>query len=155
MVDDLLDATRIEAGKLEMRFEECDLRVAVDDMIRLYAPTSPEHRISAKLPDQPVLVEADPLRLEQVVSNLLSNAIKYSPRGGTVGVTIETTADEAVLSVADEGVGISPEERSDIFLPFRPRKAEAPAGAGLGLSVVRRIVEAHGGRIDVESGSTH
>jgi len=155
MVDDLLDATRIEAGKLEMRFEECDLRVAVDDMIRLYAPTSPEHRISAKLPDHPVLVEADPLRLEQVVSNLLSNAIKYSPRGGTVGVTVEAIADEAVLSVADEGVGISPEERSDIFLPFRPRKAEAPAGAGLGLSVVRRIVEAHGGRIDVESGFAH
>jgi len=152
MVDDLLDATRIEAGKLELRFEECDLRVAVEDMIRLYAPTSPEHRISAKLPDHPVLVEADPMRLEQVVSNLLSNAIKYSPRGGAVRVTVEATADEAVLSVADEGVGISPDERSEIFLPFRPRKAESPAGAGLGLSVVRRIVEGHGGRIDVESG---
>ncbi|HEX6996158.1 MAG TPA: ATP-binding protein [Gammaproteobacteria bacterium] len=151
MVDDLLDATRIEAGQLEMRFEECDLRVAVDDMIRLYAPTSPEHRISAKLPDQPVIVEADPLRLEQVVSNLLSNAIKYSPRGGAVRVEVETQGDEAVLSVADEGIGINPDERSDIFLPFRPRKAEAPAGAGVGLSVVRRIVEAHGGRIDVES----
>lgn len=152
MVDDLLDATRIEAGKLEMRFEVFDLRVAVDDMIRLYAPTSPQHHISARLPPEPALVEGDPLRLEQVVSNLLSNAIKYSPRGGAVHVEIENGVEHVVLSVADEGIGISPDQRAEIFLPFRPRRADAPAGAGLGLSVVRRIIEAHGGRIEVKSG---
>src|SRR5690606_22805200 len=150
MIDDLLDATRIEAGKLEMRFEECDLRMAVEDMIRLYTPTSPQHRISAELPAEPALLEGDPLRLEQVVSNLLSNAIKYSPSDGEIRVVVENRADEVVLSVTDEGIGISPEERVEIFQPFRPRKADAPAGAGLGLSVVRRIVDAHGGRIDVE-----
>src|SRR5690606_39755527 len=83
----------------------------------------------------------DPLRLEQVVSNLLSNAIKYSPRGGAVHVELENGVEHVVLSVADEGIGISPDQRAEIFLPFRPRRADAPAGAGLGLSVVRRIIE--------------
>lgn len=151
MVDDLLDATRIEAGKLEIRLEPFDLRVVVVDMIRLYAPTSPEHDLDAQLPAEPALVEGDPLRLEQVVSNLLSNAIKYSPRGGAVRVAVEASDGEVLLSVADEGIGIEPAQRAEIFLPFRPRKVDAPAGAGLGLSIVRRIVEAHGGRIEVES----
>src|SRR5690606_38628053 len=84
-------------------------------------------------------------------SNLLSNAIKYSPPDGEIRVEVEIDPEDVVLSVADEGIGISPEERAEIFLPFRPRKVDAPAGAGLGLSVVRRIVEAHGGRIEVES----
>jgi two-component system, OmpR family, sensor histidine kinase MtrB len=151
MVDDLLDATRIEAGRLEIQPEEFDLRDVVEDMIRLYAPTSPDHQIRAEMPTEPLVVFGDPLRVEQVVSNLLSNAIKFSPRGGPIGILLDC-ADEAVtLAVRDKGIGIRPEELKDIFLPFRRRKADIAPGAGLGLSVVRRIVEAHGGRIDVES----
>jgi two-component system, OmpR family, sensor histidine kinase MtrB len=100
-----------------------------------------------------VVVCADPLRIDQVVSNLLSNAIKYSPDGGDIEVLVETTAREAVISVRDQGVGIGAEEMPHVFAPFRRGKGsvEVAPGTGLGLSVVRRIVEAHGGRVQVES----
>ncbi|WP_266215184.1 HAMP domain-containing sensor histidine kinase [Paraliomyxa miuraensis] len=151
MVDDLLDATRIEAGKLEMRVEPMDLRDVVQDMVRLYAPTSSEHQITAHVPGERVVVQGDPLRLEQVVSNLVSNAIKFSPEGGSIEVVVRTEGDDAILSVTDRGVGIPHGELSSVFLPFRRRRPEVAPGAGLGLSVVRRIVMAHRGSIDVES----
>lgn len=151
MVGDLLDATRVEAGSLEMRVEEVDVRDVVQDMVRLYAPTSPDHQIAANVPPDRVVVAGDPLRLEQVVSNLLSNAIKFSPGGGPIEVSVRTEGDDVVLTVADRGLGIPHEERPTIFLPFRRQRAEVAPGAGLGLSVVRRIVMAHGGGIEVES----
>jgi signal transduction histidine kinase len=153
MVGDLLDASRIEAGELELNVEEVDLRKVAREVVELYAPTSPAHQVELEAPEQPVRVRADPLRLEQVVSNLVSNAIKYAPEGGPVKVVVGVEGDEAVLAVKDRGVGIPPEEIPDLFLPFRRRAMTrnlAP-GAGLGLSVVRRILQAHGGRIEVES----
>jgi two-component system, OmpR family, sensor histidine kinase MtrB len=105
------------------------------------------------VPDLPVVVRGDPTRLTQVVTNLLSNAIKYSPRGGRVRVQLARAQDEVMLSVSDEGVGIPPDEYERIFEPFRRSKgssAEIP-GIGLGLSVSRRIVRAHGGDIEVVS----
>ena len=151
MIEDLLDATRIEAGRLELRRETFDLRDAVNDMIRLYAPTSPDHSIRAEMPSEPVLIEGDSLRIEQVVSNLLSNAIKFSPRGGEILVSVEPADGHVALAVADNGIGIRPEDRATIFQPFSRLSADLAPGAGLGLSVVRRIVEAHGGSIEVES----
>ncbi len=151
MIEDLLDATRIEAGCLELRRETFDLRDAVEDMIRLYAPTSPDHTIRADMPSEPVRIDGDSLRIEQVVSNLLSNAIKFSPRGGEIVISVATADSHVTLAVADSGIGIRPEDREAIFLPFRRLCAEIAPGAGLGLSVVRRIVEAHGGSITVES----
>lgn len=155
MVDDLLDATRIEAGRLDMRFENFDLRDVISDMIGLYAPTSPDHDIQAAIPEEPVVIAADSHRIEQVISNLLSNAIKFSPRGGPIRIALETAGDEVVLTVADQGIGIRPEDREEIFLPFQRSSADVAPGAGLGLSVVRRIVEAHGGYIDVEGEPLH
>lgn len=153
MVGDLLDATRIESGQLELKLKEVDVREAARSMVDLYAPTTTTHRVTLDVPDTPVIVRADALRLEQVVSNLLSNAIKYSPRGGLVAVSVRETPDEVVLSVSDQGAGIPPEEVSRLFDPFRRGlgTADLAPGAGLGLSIVRRIVDAHGGRIDVES----
>lgn len=151
MVDDLLDATRIEAGNLEIRLEPLDLRDVAEDMVRLYAPTSPEHQITAHLPDERVEIQGDPLRLEQVVSNLLSNAIKFSPGGGPVRIDVTMEGSDVVLSVSDRGVGIPREELPSMFLPFRRRRPDIAPGAGLGLSVVRHIVAAHGGSIDVQS----
>ena len=98
-------------------------------------------------------MRGDPTRLTQVLTNLLSNAIKYSPRGGRVWVRLEHSQEEILLSVSDEGVGIPPDEYERIFEPFRRSKgsrAEIP-GIGLGLSVSRRIVRAHGGNIEVVS----
>ena len=151
MVNDLLDATRIEAGGLQLSPSEVDLRKLAQDIVDLYAPTSPAHQVLLRAPEQPVLVKVDPLRIEQVISNLLSNAIKYSPGGGPVEVGGRDA--EAFLLVQDHGVGIPSEETADIFMPFRRRAAtqDVAPGAGLGLSVVKRVVAAHGGRIEVES----
>jgi signal transduction histidine kinase len=100
-----------------------------------------------------LLVSCDALRIEQVLTNLVSNAIKYSPRGGRVEVTLEQPGTEAILNVVDQGVGIPSDDQAHIFEPFRRSGAsrELVPGAGLGLFVARRIVEAHGGRIEVES----
>ena len=153
MVGDLLDATRIEAGNLELRYEDFDLRDAARAMVDLYAPTTTIHEVTLKTPERPLIEHGDPLRVEQVISNLLSNAIKYSPGGGPVEVSVSASNGEAVVAVSDRGVGIPPEELPNLFLPFhrRPSTAEITPGVGLGLSIVRRIVQAHGGHIDVES----
>lgn len=153
MVGDLLEQTRIEAGNLELRLEDTDLRVLVTDVVELHRPSSQQHQLELTVPDRPIPVRGDPTRLTQVLTNLLSNAIKYSPRGGRVRVLLEQSREEVLLSVSDEGVGIPPDEHERIFEPFRRSKgssAEIP-GIGLGLSVSRRIVRAHGGNIEVES----
>ncbi|PTL75652.1 HAMP domain-containing sensor histidine kinase [Vitiosangium sp. GDMCC 1.1324] len=153
MVGDLLEQTRIEAGNLELRLEDTDLRVLVTDVVELHRPSSQQHQLELSVPDRPVPVHGDPTRLTQVLTNLLSNAIKYSPRGGRVRVLLEQAQDEVMISVSDEGVGIPPDEYERIFEPFRRSKgssAEIP-GIGLGLSVSRRIVRAHGGNIEVVS----
>jgi signal transduction histidine kinase len=119
----------------------------------LYARDEREHRLVLQVPDEPIFVCGDVVRLEQVVVNLVSNAIKYSPRGGTIRVVVEKTATDAILSVSDEGVGIPERDVDVIFEPFHragPSRDLAP-GAGLGLSILARIVRAHGGRVEVQS----
>lgn len=153
MVGDLLDSTRIEAGKLELRPEVRDARELARDAVELYRSGDSGHVLQLVVPDAPVLVRVDPARLEQVVHNLVSNALKYSPAGSRVDVVVRRMGDEAVLSVADQGIGISEDEKRLLFAPFQRAgnaRQRAP-GVGLGLSVARRIVEAHGGRIKVES----
>ncbi|MCO5169812.1 MAG: HAMP domain-containing histidine kinase [Planctomycetes bacterium] len=153
MIGDLLDATRIEAGQLELAPADVDLRQVARAVVELYGPTTQTHQVTLSCPDDAVLVRGDALRLEQVVSNLVSNAIKYAPGGGPVEVRVSALEEEAELSVSDHGVGIPPGELEEVFVPFRRREAAAAvaAGAGLGLSIVRRIVAAHGGRVEVES----
>jgi two-component system, OmpR family, sensor histidine kinase MtrB len=151
MIDDLLDATRIEAGSLELRRDEIDLREVIDDVVHHYAPTSPEHGITTRVSDGPVLVWGDAMRLGQVVGNLLSNAIKFTPAGKAIDITLAREGDEAIVTVADQGVGIPADEQAQIFLPFRRGGSAATPGVGLGLSIVRRIVVAHGGTIEVDS----
>lgn len=152
MVGDLLDATRIESGQLELRLEDFDLRDTARAMVDLYAPTTTTHEVILKVPEEPVIIHADPLRIEQILSNLLSNAIKYSPGGGRVEVLVKAVDGQAELSVSDRGVGIPAEDFPSLFQPFRRRPSTAAIpGIGLGLSSVRRIVQAHGGHIEVES----
>jgi signal transduction histidine kinase len=100
-----------------------------------------------------VVVRCDGTRLEQVLHNLVSNALKYSPTGSSVELRVAQEGEEAVLSVVDQGIGISSEELRHLFAPFRrtSRAREVAPGVGLGLSVARRIIEAHGGRIEVDS----
>lgn len=126
-----------------------------ESSIGLYGPTSPDQEITAGVPREPLLVRADPLRVEQVISNLLSNAISFSPSGGSIALTLEAEGSEAVLSVTDRDIEIRPEDISSIFQPFRRSRPDVAPGAGLGLSVVHRIVAAHGGRMEVHSEPGH
>ncbi len=153
LVEDLLDTTRIEAGQLELRLAEADLAGLVRDAVALHTDVSPLHVLVLELPEGPVPLRCDATRISQVLNNLLSNAIKYSPAGGEVRVTLVADAEGATVSVRDQGVGVAPEEQERIFEPFRRSSAtrDAIPGVGLGLAVARRIVQAHGGHIDVES----
>ena len=153
MMEDLLDASRVEAGNVELRRTRGDLREVVRDCIQLFEGSSEGHAITAALPSEPALAEFDSTRVMQVLVNLLSNAIKYSPEGGAVHVSLERTGEGSLcLSVRDHGVGMSREELSQLFLPFRRFSHDSRIpGVGLGLAVVRRLVEAHDGRIEVES----
>jgi signal transduction histidine kinase len=152
MLGDFLDASEIERGELSLNVEPCDLRDLVRDIAELHRPT-PHGEVSLSLPDAPVIVRCDPVRIDQVLENLLSNAIKYSPRGGDIAVSVAQTRDGAIVEVSDRGVGIPEEELAYVFDPYRrsgPSKKVA-AGTGLGLFVARQIAVAHGGGIEVES----
>lgn len=153
MVGDLLDSTRIEAGKLELQLEERDMRELAHAVVELYQATGPSHELSLSVPEAPVLLRCDGARIEQVLNNLVSNALKYSPAGTRVEVTVLQQNEEALVSVTDQGIGISTEEQRHLFAPFRRTigARERAPGAGLGLSVARRIVEAHGGLVEVDS----
>jgi signal transduction histidine kinase len=153
MVGDFLDMARIEAGELALQLGVEDVGALVEDTCDFFRSASPMHQLAVSVPDVPVLLQCDPLRIDQVVNNLVSNAIKYSPRGGIVRVAVTGNPHEVVISIADQGIGISAEDQQHLFEPFRrlgPSKQTVP-GLGLGLFVVSRIVEAHGGRIEVES----
>ncbi|HSK77251.1 MAG TPA: ATP-binding protein [Thermoanaerobaculia bacterium] len=153
MVGDFLDAARIEAGQLDLKIEEWDARDLAREVFELFRASSPQHEIELALPAEPVPLCCDPVRIEQVLNNFVSNAIKYSPRGGGVGITVETSRGETVFSVSDSGIGLSAEDLDAIFEPFHRARSSRDSipGVGLGLFVARRIVEAHGGRIEVES----
>lgn len=153
MMKDLLDAARIEAGGLTLHRGPCDLRKVAQTVHGLYRGFSKVHELELQIGEVPAVVHGDPLRLEQVVVNLVSNAIKYSPAGGPVRIQVERREGEACVSVSDQGLGISEEDQNHLFEPFRRvgAGAESIPGAGLGLSVVRRIITAHGGRIELSS----
>jgi signal transduction histidine kinase len=153
MIGDLLDTSRIEAGRLDLRLKECDVRNVIQAAFDLFKSASTDHALTLSLPDTPVPIRCDPLRIEQVLNNLISNSVKYSPHGGSIEVCLEHVNHQAVIRVVDRGVGIAEKDLPFIFEPFRRTAAsrEEVPGVGLGLSVANRIVRAHGGHIQVES----
>jgi signal transduction histidine kinase len=153
MVGDFLSLAKLDAAPIELRLHRVDIRDAVRNAVELHDDTPIREWISLTLPAAPVEVRCDPLRIEQVVTNLLSNAIKYSPSGMPIDVVVEQTGNEVAVRVTDRGPGLTADEQSRLFEPFRrvgPAAGVAP-GIGLGLFVVRRIVTAHGGRIEIDS----
>lgn len=153
MIGDFLDIAKIDAGELELRWTRADLQTIVSHSVTSLQGTAGKHAIALNLPGELISLRCDPSRLEQVVTNLVSNAIKYSPRGGAIVVDLGLEDHTAVLRVRDEGIGITAEDHERIFEPFRRvglSKEHVP-GVGLGLFIVRRIVEAHGGRVEVTS----
>jgi signal transduction histidine kinase len=152
MVGDLLDATRIESGHLSLRLEQRDARTLAQEVVDLYG-VSGSHSVGLAAPRAPVPIRCDPIRIEQVLNNLVSNAIKYSPAASPIDVEVRQEGSEAIFAVRDHGIGIASRDLARIFEPFRrmPGASHVAHGVGLGLSVSRRIVEAHAGRIEVES----
>jgi signal transduction histidine kinase len=153
LVDDFLDVQRIEEGKLPLAQELVDMAALVREQAELFVGQSTRHSVDIHLPPKPLPVVGDSQRLAQVVANLLSNAIKYSPDGGLVEVAGEQDHDLVRVTVRDEGVGIPTELQGRIFNKFvRGGGAAAGiSGSGLGLTIARSLVEAHGGRIDFKS----
>jgi signal transduction histidine kinase len=155
MVDDLLDFSRILAGKLRLDVERVDLVDIVEYVIRSLVPAALAkeiHIVPALEPDAAML--ADPARMQQIVWNLLSNAVKFTGKGGTIEVTLRCIDDDVELTVADNGQGITPEFLPHVFERFCQEDASIArqhGGLGLGLSIARQLVEMHGGRIEARS----
>ena len=156
LIDDLLDVSRITLGKIELRKERIDLSAAVEDAIDSVRPTmeASGQKFSAVIPTRPVFVHGDRTRLAQVFINLLNNSAKFSGTGGHIDLTIDRQGSDVVVKVKDDGVGIPPDKLSTIFDMFTQvdRSLDrSNGGLGIGLSLVRGLVEMHGGRVDAHS----
>jgi signal transduction histidine kinase len=151
LVNELLDISRLESGKLQLNRQPTDLAALVEEAVCVARERSDHHVITFD-PQVAVTAEVDQLRLEQVINNLLDNAIKYSPQGGDIEVTLtEPRPGEVELSVRDHGLGIRPEKRPQIFERYYQAHGDGfRSGMGLGLYITREIVELHGGAIQAE-----
>jgi two-component system, sensor histidine kinase len=156
LLDDLLDVARITSGKVELRKEPVNLAVAVENALEASRSILGQHAhsLSVSLPEVPLFVDADPMRLEQVIINLVNNAAKYTPPKGHISVTARRENGEAVVRIRDDGIGISPELIAHVFDLFTQADrslVRAGGGLGIGLTIVRHLVELHGGTTTVQS----
>ena len=154
LVEDLLEASRAETGRLGMRMQPVNLAEIARKAVRESAAIAPTHRFRVEAPPEVPPVQADPGRIDQVLKNLLSNAVKYSLPGTEVTVRVRVEPTREVVSVTDQGIGIRKEDLDAIFIPFhrvRQVGGREIKGVGLGLFISRSIVEAHGGEMWVES----
>lgn len=157
LIDDLLDATRIDVGRLKLNIEALSLQEAITSAMALQSTAiqAKGQVIRVVVPEVPIVLEADSIRLEQILRNLLDNAIKYTPSSGHIWVTATVEADTAVIRIQDDGDGMNVETLPKIFEMFtRGEKAldSATEGLGIGLAVVKNLVQLHGGIIEVQSG---
>jgi PAS domain S-box-containing protein len=156
LVDDLLDVSRIVRGKIELRREPVDIVVAVAGAVETAQPAidAQGHQLTVLLPERPVLVNADLIRLAQVIANLLTNAAKYTEKAGRITIAVDREGEAAVVRVRDTGLGIAPELLPRIFDPFTQGDrllARSQGGLGIGLTLVKRLVEMHGGSVEATS----
>jgi signal transduction histidine kinase/ActR/RegA family two-component response regulator len=156
MVDDLIDVTRISHGKLQLQREEVELRVALEQVLETNRDQMKgrQHRLSVSVPPEPIILNADPVRLAQMLANLLDNAAKYTQVGGEISIAAERRDNQVLISVRDSGVGIPADQIDNIFDLFTQLDAShnaASRGLGMGLSLVRNLAELHGGSVDVVS----
>jgi signal transduction histidine kinase/ActR/RegA family two-component response regulator len=159
MVDDLLDVSRVTLGKIILQRRPVDLRDVVERCLSELgmASLARGNDLDLAVATGTAVVLGDPVRLEQVACNLLQNAIKYTPRGGRLWVSVETAGDQALLRVRDTGIGLAPEMLQAIFEPFsqvESSRQHSEGGLGLGLPLVRGLVEMHGGRVGAVSDGT-
>lgn len=156
LVDDLFDVSRFLRGQLRVDSDPVDLRSVVDLAIHTVAPIveQSQHDLSFLRPDEPIYVMGDDVRLTQVVSNLLTNAVRYTPRCGRIRVLMDVDGNEARIKVCDNGIGVAAETREqifDLFTQANPSQTRDHGGLGLGLAIVRQILEIHHGNVTVAS----
>ncbi len=154
MINTMLEITKTSSGVADLTTTEIEMNRLVMDAAEIFMPLAEEKGVVLKtgIPDSPVTVRGDRPRLQRVLSNLLDNAIKYTPQGGGVEISLDTNGREVRVKVADTGIGIAPQKVEKVFERFyRGDESRSTPGSGLGLSLAQAIVNAHGGRIEVES----
>jgi DNA-binding response OmpR family regulator/anti-sigma regulatory factor (Ser/Thr protein kinase) len=156
LVDDLLDVSRITSGKVDLRKETVDVAAIIERAVETVEPLIHARRqeLEISLPSEPIYLDADLMRLAQVVANLLSNAVKYTPEGGSLKLSVESGQKELILRVKDTGMGIPPEMLEEIFGLFTQvgrALDRAQGGLGIGLTLVRSLVQMHGGTVEAFS----
>jgi PAS domain S-box-containing protein len=156
LVDDLLEISRITRGQIELRKERVSLTTVIQSAVEVSKPLIEEarHHLAISLPPEPLTFEADPVRLEQIVSNLLNNAAKYTNPGGRIWLTARRESQNVVISVRDSGIGILPDMLPRIFEMFTQVEhstSRTQGGLGIGLTLVRSLVEMHGGKVEARS----
>lgn len=152
LVNDLLDLSRVAAGKILLKRQPVDLRDVAAQSLRVIEPAAlkQRQRLRYASPDRSVIIDADPIRVEQIITNLLSNAVKYTPEGGNVSLTIAAQGEHAVVQVSDDGLGIDPDRIGGIFELFAQADnaiGRAQGGMGIGLALVRNLVTLHEGEV--------
>jgi len=156
LVDDLLDVSRVMRGKIELRKEAVELSTVVARAIETAQPLIEvqRHRLDISMPPESLLLDADPVRLAQVIGNLLTNAAKYTEAEGHIRVIAQREGDEAILRVQDNGIGIAPDMQPhvfDLFVQVEHGSARSQGGLGIGLTLVKNLVEMHQGRVEAHS----
>jgi two-component system CheB/CheR fusion protein len=156
LLNDLIEVSRFTRGELTLNMECVCLQQLLDSAVETAQPLvdAKGHRLHLEVPPAPLLLEVDPVRLTQVVTNLLANAAKYTNPGGDITLGARLEADALIIFVRDTGIGLAPESVADIFEIFvqlEPAKARAQGGLGIGLALVKGLVELHGGRINAQS----
>jgi signal transduction histidine kinase len=156
LVDDLLDIGGISRGEFELRKTRIDLRTAIDQALQMNEPLikSRGHQLDLSIPATPLYLEADPHRITQIVSNLLNNAVKYTEPGGQIWLTVDAEDNTAVVRVRDNGIGIAPDMLTrvfDLFARVDQPQSSGREGLGIGLALVHRLVQQHGGTITAQS----
>jgi len=154
LIENLLELSRAQAQQLALYPEPVDIRTLVRDTVSKIKRQATAHRFITSIPNGLQSINADPLRVERILYNLLENAAKYSPAGTQIKVSVSAEPECVVIGVNDKGKGLSSSEQARIFGLFRRLENSRPdrsRGAGLGLMVCRRLVEAHGGKIWIES----
>lgn len=156
LVEDLLDVSRLSSGKLRLNRQPLDLRETVRSAVRICEPDAGQRGIvlSVELPEDPIPVNGDAVRLEQILWNLIRNAVKFTARGGRVKIGAKVEGQAATAWIADTGIGIAPDRLSEIFRAFEQENPDVAArfgGLGLGLAICRALAEAHGGVVTAQS----
>jgi two-component system CheB/CheR fusion protein len=156
LLDDLLDVSRITQGRLDLKIETVSLNSIIDAAVETARPLidAKRHRLTIALPEEPLMLMVDPLRMSQSLSNLLTNSAKYTDDGGQITLSVALSTEEVILSVKDTGIGLEPAAVTGLFEMFsqvRSAIARSEGGLGIGLALVKGLIQLHGGTIDARS----